>query len=182
MATLKLDDLKIAQNYAKALLSCASSDDDAEQLYDNLVQLKAVVTEVPELVLFLANPQVCAAEKDALVNDHLTNGQDVRVVSLVRILLENNRPHLLAGIADQYESLLNQRTQTAKAKLTTAVEIPATLEKKVQQSLQSLYGYHSVEIEAVVDPDILGGAIVQIDDHLIDGSYRNRLQQLAKSF
>ena len=181
MATLTLDDLKIAQNYAKALLDCAADDNEAKQLHDGLVQLRDVVNSVPELGIFLGNPQIADAEKQALASEHLTQGQDSRIVTLVQLLLTNKRSHLLAGVAEQYETLLNQQTQTAKAKLTTAVEISDDLESKIRQSLQSLYGYQRIDVDTMVNPDILGGAIVQIDDHLIDGSYRTRLRELAKS-
>ena len=76
--------------------------------------------------------------------------------------------------------VLNSAQQTVVAKLTTAVEISATLEKKVQKTVQSLYGYKKVDIVRDVDPDILGGAIIQIDDHVIDGSFKTKLNSMEK--
>ncbi len=65
----------------------------------------------------------------------------------------------------------------AEARVTTAVPLPEDLEKKLQQELERLFG-KKVRIRPRIDPRIIGGLFVVIEEKIIDRSIRSELEKL----
>ena len=95
------------------------------------------------------------------------------------MLVDGHREVLIGSIAEQFEELKHEhekracaRTSPARSRSTDAqrAEIVAALEKR--------YG-SKVEAELDVDPELIGGARVQVGDQVIDASVRDALAQMA---
>ena len=74
----------------------------------------------------------------------------------------------------------NKRNNTGEADVVTAVELDDELIERIRHTLQSRFDFNRVEITHHVDPGLLGGMIVRLNDQVIDGSYVGRLEQLRK--
>jgi F-type H+-transporting ATPase subunit delta len=86
----------------------------------------------------------------------------------------------MAGqISEEYDRLLNEHYGIKTAEVTTAVQLDSTEAEKLEKQLESLVG-KKVTMKLKVNPAILGGFIARIDDSMIDGSIRNRLETLKK--
>jgi F-type H+-transporting ATPase subunit delta len=100
-------------------------------------------------------------------------------LNLFRLLRSKTRLALGPSIASYFTELLDQERGVVRARLRTAVPLDAAQLSAVQQRLAGQTGA-TVELEAEVDPAIMGGAILQVGDQLIDGSTRRRLQRLRQ--
>ncbi|MEK7284956.1 MAG: ATP synthase F1 subunit delta, partial [Chloroflexota bacterium] len=84
---------------------------------------------------------------------------------------------LLTAVATTYGELVDQRAGIVKAKITTPVELEEAQRSAFVQRLERSSG-KKLRATFTVDPSLVGGAKVQLGDHLIDGSIRAQLERL----
>jgi F-type H+-transporting ATPase subunit delta len=177
----RLENGKVAARYAKALFdSLTESGAELGQVRDDLRTLADVLADVPEFSVFLENPGLPLAEKTAFVEERLAVAVTPPVANLLRLLMENNRLIVLPQVAEQFSTYVNQRENVAQAEVITAAELDDDLLARMQNTLQSMFGFNRVDLQHRVDPGLLGGAIIKIQDRVIDGSYVGRLEELRK--
>jgi F-type H+-transporting ATPase subunit delta len=82
-------------------------------------------------------------------------------------------------ISDQYDNLLDAQRGIKHAVVTTAVAIDETEKSKITTQLEKITG-KKVTVKLQVNPNIIGGMVARIEDTLIDGSIRNRLDLLRR--
>lgn len=177
---LRLEENKIAARYAKALNEAAVEAGVESKVLDDLKAVQAIFTDLPDLESFLTNPGIPVAEKRQFIASQFEGKVHELVYNAIRLMLENDRISALPGLASRFEDLSNERAQISTAELVTAVDIGDKLEKKIQKSLETMYGLNKVVIQRRVDPGILGGAIIKIKDKVIDGSFVGKLEALRK--
>lgn len=100
-------------------------------------------------------------------------------LNLFRLLRRKSRLALGPSIATFYRELLDEERNVARATVRTAVPLDDQRRATLTQRLTTQTG-KQVELEAVVDPDILGGLTVRIGDRLYDASTRTRLRSLKR--
>jgi F-type H+-transporting ATPase subunit delta len=83
-------------------------------------------------------------------------------------------------IIDEYERLFNDSKNIVLGSVTTAVPLTNEQKAKLTQKVAKQLGYQKAELTEQVDPNILGGVIVEANHHVIDGSIRSRLEYLRK--
>lgn len=177
------DNSTVARPYARAIFELASRDGSLTQWSEALGLAAEVLTD-EGMRQFLARPDldkaargefvmaVCgaAAGKGLLAGAH---GQN-----LLRLLAENGRLAALTDIAAQYDALKAQAENRVKVQLTTAASIDEKVAAGIASALEQKLG-RQVELELLVDEQLLGGAVIRAEDMVIDGSVKNRLEQLA---
>jgi F-type H+-transporting ATPase subunit delta len=174
-----LEETKIAARYARALFDGAVESGDEDNVLTDLQSVRSVIEKVPELIPFWSNPAVPVAEKLDVVSKQFTKLEPL-VVNLLRLMIENDRAGAILATIDRYEELSNARAKVTTAEVVTAVELNKKLQTKLQKQLESLFSLNKVVLTQRVDPGILGGAIIKIQDKVIDGSYIGKLEALRK--
>lgn len=182
MSSDRLGNGKVASRYAKALFETvlALSPNELNQVAENLKSLADTLAQVPAFYDFLENPGVPAAEKTAFVEERLASGAHARVAVLLRLLQENDRLSLLPFVAERFAVCVDEHENVAQAEVVTAAELDNDVQNRMRHTLESLFGFSRVELQHRVDPGLLGGAIIKIQDRVIDGSYVGRLEDLKK--
>lgn len=136
----------------------------------------------PSALRMLGDPGV-PLERRLRAAEAATQGQPGPVRALVALLVRRDRIALLGRIATTFAELVDERAGIARAHVTTAVELDAAAREALVSRLGSATG-KTIQATFAVDPDLLGGARIQVADHLVDGSLRARLhslhQQLAR--
>lgn len=124
----------------------------------------------------LRDPSVPLARRmDAL--RAVTADQPVAIRSLLLLLAERDRLALLPGIASALADLVDRRAGIAKAKITTAIELDEDQQTAFVAQLERASG-KKLRASFAVDPGLIGGAKVQVGDHLVDTSVRAKLDAL----
>ena len=163
-----------ARRYAQAMLDIATRDGQVEVYRDALNALAAGLGA--ESLRSLRDPSVRLARRmDAL--RAVTEGQPAAIRSLLLLLAERDRLALLPGIATALAELVDRRNGIAKAKITTAIELDTAQQKSFVEQLERSSG-KKLRASFAVDPGLIGGAKVQVGDHLVDTSVRAKLDAL----
>ncbi len=176
----RLEERKIATRYARALFDGAVEAGALEQVHSDLNEVKDLFVDVPALQDYLTNPAIPVHEKLGFIEEQFAGKISDWVTNLLKLMTEANRVEAFGALTEQFQALVNQRDNVATAEVVTAIALDKTLEKKLQKTLETRYGYSRVEIEKRIDPEILGGVIVRIQDQVIDGSFAGRLNELHK--
>ncbi|HUL83634.1 MAG TPA: F0F1 ATP synthase subunit delta [Gammaproteobacteria bacterium] len=179
------DDTTIARPYAKALFDVANAGGKLGSWSDALHAAAAVLGEASAKRV-LANPALDQGKRAEFIRAVSVGlkGADVLETAqgkaLLALLAENDRLTMLPEIAVQFDALKAEAENKVKATLTSATAVDAAVAERVKQALKKRLG-REVELELKVDPSLIGGAIVQAEDMVIDGSVRTRLEQLARA-
>ena len=170
-----------AQHYATALVDLARQEGGYEPWQGRLARLQAVLGD-PDLVAVLANPSLTTSQKVALTTEVL--GADPAIDRLARnlalVLVSGRRQALLPAVAAAYEQRVDLAEGRVRARLTTAVPLPAAELERLAAVVSQRLG-RRVLFDAAVDPRIIGGMILRIGDRIFDGSLASRLSQLRQT-
>jgi len=129
------------------------------------------------LQFVLREPKIPVERKEQMVRDLLADKVQPQVLSLALLLVERNLVDVAPAIYAQFEKRYHDYKGEAVAQVTTAIPLDESLRRQVVGELQQMTGKR-ILLEERVDPSILGGAIAQVGDTLIDGSLKRRFSLL----
>ena len=179
------DTSTVARPYAKALFDLASGERTLQAWSDALGAAAAVVAD-PSAKRALANPGFDDGSRAALVCDiagAVKGGELFKTTegkNLLTVLAENDRLTTLPDIAVQFDALKTAAENKVKVTFTSATAVDKALADQIKKSLEQRLK-RTVELTLAVDASLIGGAIIQADDMVIDGSVRTRLQRLTEA-
>ena len=133
---------------------------------------------MPELRELLRNPQVDPRARRAALEDVLTGSEEL-LRNFLLVLADKGRAGQLAEIASEFERLVAEHEGVVNAELTTAVELSDDEAQKLLQQIEQASG-RKVEATRTVDPDLIGGIVLQVGSHRLDASVRGRLDRLRR--
>jgi F-type H+-transporting ATPase subunit delta len=100
--------------------------------------------------------------------------------NLLRLLAENQRLSVLPDIASSFDKLRAEVENTLDVVLTAATAVDEAQQGRMAAALSKRFG-RKVRLRFVLDESLIGGARLQAEDHVIDGSVRTRLDKLASA-
>jgi F-type H+-transporting ATPase subunit delta len=141
-----------------------------------LADLREAVEGSPELAEALASPQLDSAAKKALVA-RLTEGAEPVVANFLQVLVDRGRIAELVPIAEAVEQRVAEAENRLEVTAVTAVSLSDELREKIVQRIKRETG-SDVDLEESVDPDVIGGLVLEVEGVRIDGSVRRRIEGL----
>ena len=164
--------------YANALFEAALEKGRLEPVRDELRQVVTAEAEVPELRELLRNPQLDPRARAAAIEDVFEGGEEL-VRNFLLLLADKGRTDSLDEIAREYERLVAEHEGIVHAELTTAVELSDEEARRLLERIEQASG-RKVEATRSVDPDLIGGIVLQVGSHRLDASVRGRLDRLRR--
>ncbi len=164
--------------YAQAVFQLAVDHDELDHWLDDLTQLADAVTD-EGLRQILAAPRVPFTQKERLIRQAFESSLGPLAVNLMLLLASRNLVHILPGVVDKYQEMLDAHRGIERADVISAVPLNDSQRQKVSETLSNLSG-SEISLTTRVDASILGGMIIRIGDDVIDGSTRTRLQTMRR--
>lgn len=164
--------------YARALFEAAQGGGRVDVVRGQLAELSGALESSPELAAFLANPQLDPASK-ADVLAEVSTGADPLVRNFLRLVASKGRAGDLRAIADEYDALVDRAEGRITVELTTAYALADDEADAIVAKIEQASG-RTVEATRTVDPDLIGGMILQAGSLRVDASVRGRLERLRR--
>jgi F-type H+-transporting ATPase subunit delta len=142
---------------------------------DDLVR---ALDDVPELSELLVNPEIDSRVK-ADVLERVLGGADELVRNFARLLVEKGRAGEVRDIAAEFEILVDALQNVLDVELTTAHELTDAEADGIVQKIAKASG-RDVNATRAVDPDLIGGIVLQAGSMRLDASVRGRLDRLRQ--
>jgi F-type H+-transporting ATPase subunit delta len=174
----------IARPYAKALFDLANAERRLPEWSAALGAAAAVLAD-PEARRVLANPGFDDGARATFVGSVASEIKGGELLAsgegknLLRVLAENDRLTALPEIAAQFDALKAEAENKVNVTVTAATAVEPAIAEQIKKALQQKLG-RAVELTLAVDASLIGGAVIQADDMVIDGSVRTRLQRLTE--
>jgi F-type H+-transporting ATPase subunit delta len=139
----------------------------------------AALEQSPELRAVLRNPQLEPAAKSAILAD-LAGDEEPLFKNFLLLVAEKGRAGELEEIEREFERLIAIEERRLTVELTTARELTDDEAKAIIEQIEQAAG-RTVEATRSVDPDILGGIVLQAGSYRADASVRGRLERLRQT-
>lgn len=168
----------IARRYAGAMFDIGLRQDKLDRTLED-VQGIAQVFAHRTLAYLLREPKVPAKRKETAIRQALTGKVLPSSLNLALLVVQRELVDVIPKIARELEQLVLDYKNEAKAEITTATKIDDAQLTEIKHALERITG-KTIITQTKVRPDILGGVVARVGDHVIDGSVRYRLSALRK--
>ncbi len=169
---------EIAQVYAHALFEVAQENGVTDDVHEQLGQFADELESNRDLQVFFFSPYFSSQEKKEGIS-RIVEGADERFVNFLELLAERHRMPALMRVRRAYDALWRQENKLLPVTVTSAIELDEELVRGLGERIEEQTG-KKVELTSRVDPDVLGGLVLQVGNMVLDASIRNRLEQLRK--
>ncbi len=168
----------ISVRYARALLKSAVDAKQEDEVYDQMQLLVRCYFELPALRQTIDNPMLSKDKKQMLLETAVGGEQALPLVkTFIGLILKEDREDMIQFMAASYVTLYRQQKNIIRGKLTTAVAVSPQMEQKMRKMVESKT-QGTVEFESEVDPDIIGGFILEYDTYRMDASVKSKLNTI----
>jgi len=170
----------IAKRYATALLQVAQDHGKVDEYQQELHLIVQTFGSNPNLQTAMTSPVVPPSKKMGIFTALVPKlGISASVRNLIHVLVDQERISDLGLIALIYRDLSDELKGRVRVQVTSAVALGAN-EAKLKTVLENTLK-QEVQIEARVDPEILGGLVVQVQDRIFNASLKGELERLKES-
>ena len=180
-----MDELRtIARPYAKAVFELAASSGTLTEWSGFLKECSELLNnnEIKALIKAPGQNKNKVAEvfydsANLGVQVHRSNRK--QFLNLIQILSGNSRLNILNELYKQYNQKKRESEKTTEVTLTTAMQTDEKELKKITHTLEKKIG-NKVELKVIIDKSLIGGAVIQTGDHMVDGAVSTQLQSLTR--
>jgi F-type H+-transporting ATPase subunit delta len=164
--------------YARALFEAAQERNRLEQVQQELGEFVQAVHDVPELRALLRDPQLDPRAKISALREILADADEL-VRNFILVLTERGRADELDETKKEFDRLVADETGRLSLELATAVELSDQEAEQIVGQIEQASG-RNVDATRRVDPDLLGGVVLQVGSLRLDASLRGRLERLRR--
>lgn len=170
---------QLAKEYAQALFALCCEDGIEDAADRALSEVSAQIVAQPAYMELLASPAIPLSERRRALETVFAQTVPGPVLSFLLLLCDKGRIRLLPACTEEYRALLNLKRAVAVARVTSAAPLTDAEKTALMKKLQDM-SKKTVTLVCSVDPSLLGGAVVEMDGKVIDGSLRHKLQKVKE--
>ena len=159
----------ISVRYARALLKSATDQRLEDQVYSEMQLLAKSYLEVPQLRHTIDNPMLSKDSKEQLLLTAVGGTPTELTKAFIQLVLKEGREPVMQFMANSYVTLYRQQKNIIRGRLITAARVTAQTEQRMRKMVES-NTQGTVEFETDVNPDIIGGFILEYDTYRMDAS------------
>ena len=173
---------RVASRYAKSLIDLAIERGQLEAVYNDMLYLQQLTKGSRDFLSLLRSPVVKSDTKAKAITA-VTKGKIGDLTNaFLNLMISKTReavlPEIITSFINQYKEHKGIRT----VKLTTATPVSDSVKAAILNKVKESEGIQALELQEVVDPNIIGGFVLQTGDKLIDASVAYDLQNIARQF
>ncbi|MCW3097361.1 MAG: synthase subcomplex delta subunit [Chthonomonadaceae bacterium] len=172
-------DLRAARRYATALFATAQKQNTLAAVESDLATVLDLMQKTPALFQLWHSQVVPGGRKRDLISKVLGESISPLGLSFLRLLIDKRREEILEPVRDEFHRLTDAANHLLRVEATFAVQPTPAETQSLVGSLEKRTGEH-VELKVLIDPAILGGVIVRMNDNILDGSVRGTLERLRE--
>lgn len=171
----------ISVRYARALLKSATDAKVEDAVYQQMMLLAKSYIMVPQLRQTIDNPMLSKEKKETLLLT-ATGGDSVLplIKAFITLVLKEDRENMIQFMANSYVTLYRKQKNIIRGRLITAMAVTAETEQKMRRMVES-ETQGIVEFESEVNPDIVGGFILEYDTYRMDASVQSKLREILNT-
>lgn len=173
---------RVASRYAKSLLDLAVEKKQLEQVFTDMQYLQQLNKGSREFLNLLRSPVVKPDLKIKAVNAATKGNIGELTKAFTTLLINKNRADVLPEVITSFIEQYKKHNDIHSVKLTTATPVSENVKKAIIQQIMKTSDLKNIELEEIVDPNIIGGFVLQAGDKLVDVSIAYDLKSVSRKF
>lgn len=174
-----MKDHRASLRYARALFELAETGNVLDELHQELARVSELVDRHPEISHLLLNTTISREEKEDFLEKILPEGASSLLVNFIKVLIKKKRFQNWMPIAEKFQKLYEENKGLQRVRVESPIPLDEIFQDKLRRALEKKMR-REVILEAVVNPEILGGLVLDFEGTQIDGSFRNALHELKQ--
>ncbi|WP_416175782.1 F0F1 ATP synthase subunit delta [Clostridium sp.] len=167
------------RRYALALYEIAEEKGKVKEYLDELESVVKTIKNNSKFLEIIEHPKVSTSQKKQIFTEIFKDRIDDDVFSFLMVLIEKNRIYDIDGKLREMKNIYLEKHNTVIAKVKTVVPLKDDEKSALIKKLENKFK-KKVLIEEEIDPTIIGGVYVEINNEVIDGTIRSKLSEMKK--
>ena len=172
---------KLASRYAHALYEFSLEMNNIENVYHDILQIQKIITEHKELKTILESPIISKDKKRNIIKEVFQKEVNETTFRFFALIIKKNRIPQLLIICRQFIKIYYKNHNIKEAFITSAQSLPDEKVDYLKNYLEKDSPYNFL-LHFSVDPKIIGGLIIKIDDQYYDASIQTKINKLKAEF
>ena len=167
--------------YGEALFELASEKKTVSAMLEEVSGLQMVLKENKELSVLMNNPKVSKDEREGIIKEVFQGRLSDDLLYFLILLVQKGRYAHVEEILAYFTDRVKEAEGIGTAYITTAVELTPAKKDEIHKKLLATTSYREIEVIYQVDPEIIGGMTVRINDRVVDSSIKTKLEKMERS-
>ena len=172
---------QVDTTYGDALFALALEENKIDDLYEEVMTLLPVLRENRELLSLFEHPQIDKTEKQKVIENTFDGRVSDDITGLIATMVAKDHGGDIIRVLEYFVRRVKKHKNIGLALVTSAVELTSAQKAAIEMKLIETTSYRSIEAGYKVDPALLGGLVIRIDDRVCDSSLKTKLEQLSRS-
>lgn len=175
-----MNNSKISVRYAKALLQTALEYKTEDAVRNDIESLLECINTLPDFKAMLESPIIVDSAKVEIFKKLFGSKFNKLTTDFFSLLVKNKREGFLKIICLNYLGFYAKNKNIRRVIITSAVKNPVEVSEKIKQLVKTQDNRSTVELTEKLDPALIGGLIIQIDDKVYDASIKTQLAKVKE--
>lgn len=175
-----MDQSKINVRYAKAFFSLAKEKGLMDALQQDVTTVATVCASSADFNRLIDSPVISTSAKVKVIKTIFQDKVNPLTLNFLALITQNRREKHLPDIFRDLGDMYRQSLGISSAVLTTARKLDDSLVEQIRKELETLSG-HKVELSQQIDPQLIGGFVLRVDDQQYDASVSTQLKKIKES-
>ena len=171
----------VSGTYGEALFELASEKKTVSAMLEEVSGLQMVLKENKELSVLMNNPKVSKDEREGIIKEVFGGRLSDDLLYFLILLVQKGRYAHVEEIRAYFTDRVKEAEGIGTADITTAVELTPAKKDEIHKKLLATTSYREIEVIYQVDPAIIGGMTVRINDRVVDSSIKTKLDKMERS-
>ncbi len=172
-----MSDRLIARRYAGAFYSVCLEQNIINQAEKELIYFTGILNGNEDLKKILLSPRITSFKKKEILYSIFGAGMSRVTFDFISLLVDKKRENLFFCIGEIFSQIILENSNIVIAYVTSAFPLGVQEQNGLQSALSARTGKF-VKLEITIDPSIIGGLIVRIEDKIYDGSVTGHLKRI----
>lgn len=172
---------KTAQRYANALMQVAVERNEVEVILEDVRLINNTLQNSRELVLFLKSPIIKRDKKMNVLTELFSNKVNELTLTFIEVMTRKNRENILPAVFPAFIKRYNEYAGIVDVEVASAEVLSESEKNDLQKALEQKTD-KKIQLHLSEDKSLKGGLKIRIDDTVIDGTVKHKLEQLESLF
>ena len=170
----------VGATYGEALFELAVEEGREEELMNEVILLRELLSENPDFGKLMNHPKVLKEDKLEVLEAVFKGRVSEELVGFLHLIVSKDRYGEIDSILDYFINEVKQVKGIGVAYVATALGLSEAKKKEVEQKLLSTTSFTRMEMHYQVDESLIGGMVIRIGDRVVDSSIRSKLSGLER--
>ena len=170
----------VSKTYGEALFELAMEENKAQEMLEEIFTLQTALSENPDFDKLMKHPGVPKQEKLQVVREIFKGRVSNELAGFLEIVVSKERYNDLPAIFTYFIDKVKEAQKIGVAFVSSAVELTEAQKEKVRTRLIETTSYETMEMHYSVEPSLIGGMVIRVNDRVVDSSIRTKLNSMTK--